>query len=117
LVRQTPVVGHFDLDQTGRESAGLFLGLAELDQDLVTRPEEIGPARAQMREERLLVREQEVMAALERIDPGTTHVDPEQVSEGGALEPVPVQPPLRARREQPVDHEIRKFWVSFNLPG
>src|SRR6187455_3445853 len=66
---------------------------------------QILPAPAQMREQRLLVGEDLVQAAVEPILPDQGVIGPEQVRHRALLEPLPVQPPLAARIDQPVANQ------------
>src|SRR4051812_32347001 len=63
---------------------------------------QILPAPAQMREQRFLVGQQLVEAAVERVLRDQRVVGPEQVGHRAVLEPLPVQSPLAARIDQPV---------------
>jgi hypothetical protein len=84
----------------------LEVGAREVvEQHFVARAEEIAPALAQMGEEFLFVREQQVVTAVEGVVLRGTGVDAEQVGERRSGEPVTVQPPFAAGREEPVDHE------------
>lgn len=76
-----------------------------VEEHLVTRVEEVRPAFAQMDKDRVLVLEQAVVPAIERIILGDTPVHAEQIGQRGGVEPVAVQAPLRAGRDEPVKHE------------
>jgi hypothetical protein len=68
-------------------------------------PEQILPALPKMTEQRRLVRQQLVQAAVERVLADQRIVRTEQIPHGARLEPLPVQPPLAARIEQPIAHQ------------
>ena len=55
-----------------------------------------------MREQRLFVRQQQVMAGVELVRLGQAEVGPEQIGHGTVAEPLAMQPPLAARRDQPI---------------
>jgi hypothetical protein len=67
--------------------------------------EQIPPACHQVLEHRLLVREQPVMAAVKLVDVRQRRIRTQQVRQGAALVPGPVQPPFGPGRDQPVGHQ------------
>ena len=73
--------------------------------------EQVLPALAQVAEQRVLVRQQTVVAGVELVDLGQCGVAAEQVGERGTVEPLPIQLPLAAGGKQAVgrqheQHEI-----------
>jgi hypothetical protein len=76
-----------------------------IEQHLEGCPKQIGPALAQMREQRLFVRQQPVQAAVERILLGQAFVGAEQVRHRTLFEPLPVQAPFAAGVDQPIAHQ------------
>ena len=90
-----PRLGHVAIEAGARQVA---------EADLVTRVEEVRPAFAQMDKERVLVLEQTVAPAIERIIMIDTPVDAELIGQRGGVEPVAVRAPLRTGRNQPVKH-------------
>lgn len=76
-----------------------------IEEHLEAGVEQVAPALAQMPEELLLVRQQQVEAAIERVILRRPFADPEQIGQRCRREPMPMQPPFAARREQPVDRE------------
>ena len=67
--------------------------------------EQIAPARHQMREQIRFVRQQKIMTGVKLVRLGQTEIRTEQIGHGAAAEPVTVQFPLAARRDQPVRHQ------------
>ena len=76
-----------------------------VEQHLELRAEQVAPAGAQMGEERVLVFEQSIQAAIERVVLGEAFVGTEQVGTGGGGKPVPVQPPFAPGRKQAIERE------------
>ena len=76
-----------------------------VEQDIEARVEEILPAPLQVAKERGLVREQALVARVELVDFGQAEIGPEEIGQSAALEPLAVQPPFAARRQQPVNGE------------
>jgi len=76
-----------------------------VEQYLEPRSEQVLPPLAQMREQRLFVRQQLVQAAVERILLHQPIVGSQQVPHRALLEPLPVQPPFAARIDQPIAHQ------------
>jgi hypothetical protein len=64
--------------------------------------EQIAPALRQMREQRLFVGEQEVVAGVELVRLGEAEIRSEEIGHGAAEEPLAMQPPFAARRDEPV---------------
>ena len=64
--------------------------------------EQVAPAGCQVREQVGFVRQQNVMTGVELVPRGQAEIRPKQISHGAAAEPVAVQLPLAARRDQPV---------------
>ena len=67
--------------------------------------EEIAPARGEMIEERRLVGHEFVMARVEAMNLRERKISAEQIGDGRVLKPMPVQPPLAPRIDEPVKHE------------
>ena len=76
-----------------------------VEQHLELRVEEVAPARGEMSKERRLVRHELVMAFVKAMDFRERKVPTEQVRDGRVLKPMPVQPPLAPRIDEPVEHE------------
>jgi hypothetical protein len=74
-------------------------------QHIEIRIEQVAPARHQMREQRVFVLQQEVMAGVQLVWIGQPEVRPQQVGHGAPAEPIAMQLPLAARRDQPVRHQ------------
>jgi hypothetical protein len=76
---------------------GLEIGAGEVvQQHFEPRPEQVLPTLAQMREQRLLVGQQLVQAAIERSLLRQPIIRSEQIRHRALLEPLPVQAPLAA---------------------
>ena len=58
-----------------------------------------------MREQCVFVPQQKVVAGVELVRLGQSEVRPQQVGHGALAEPVAVQLPLAARRDQPIRHQ------------
>ena len=71
----------------------------------MTRAEEIAPFVAQVIEEFFLERQHLIQRGVKLVDFGQTEILAEQVGQRGALEPVAMQMPLRAGREQALRDE------------
>ena len=85
---------------------GLEVGAGQVvEQHIEGGVEEIAPAPDQMVEDRLLVGEQPVMAAVELVAFRQAGILAQQIGERTAVEPVAMQPPLAARREQAIGHQ------------
>src|ERR1700739_2159027 len=65
----------------------------------------------QMIEQSLLVFEQSVVTAIQLVDFGQPEVFAEQIGHGTALKPFAMQPPLAARRQQPVGRQQQQHPV------
>ena len=76
-----------------------------VEQHIELGAEQILPALAQMAEQSLLVRQQLVQAAIECILRDQRVILAEQIGHRALLEPLPVQPPLAARIDQPIAHQ------------
>ena len=64
--------------------------------------EQIAPALGQVREQSLFVGEQQVVAGIELVSFGEAEVGAEQIGHGAVEEPLAMQPPFAARRDEPV---------------
>ena len=69
---------------------------------LVFRIEEVAPARGEMVEERRFMRHDLVVAFVKAMDLRERKILPEQVRDGRVIKPMPMQPPLAARIDEPV---------------
>jgi ABC transporter family protein len=67
--------------------------------------EKVPPSIHQMIKHRPLVLEQPVVTPIERVNIAERRIRTEQICQGAALIPLPMEPPLAARREQSVGHE------------
>ena len=82
---------------------GFEIGAGQVvEQDVEAGVEEIAPAIDEMGEQRLLVGEQKVMAGVELVGLGEAEVTAEQIGERALAEPLAMQEPLAAGRDQPV---------------
>jgi hypothetical protein len=61
-----------------------------------------------MREHRLFMFQQPVVAAIELVALGQPGILAQQIGQRGALEPLAVQPLFAARRQQPVGHQNKQ---------
>src|SRR5260370_2618309 len=69
-----------------------------------------------MSEEGLLVFEPPVVTAIQLVDFGQPEVFAEQIGHGTALKPFAMQPPLAARRQQPVGRQQQQHPVPPRAP-
>jgi hypothetical protein len=91
---------------------GLEIGAGQIvEQQIETGVEQVAPAARQMIEQRLFVRQQMIVAAIELVDLGQAEVSAEKIGERGPFEPFPVQPPLAARRQQPIGDQHEQFLI------
>ncbi len=51
------------------------------------------------------------MTLIELVDLGHTRIGAQQIGQGALIEPLPMQPPFAARREQPIDHQYQQHLV------
>ena len=80
--------------------------------------EEIAPAPRQMREQRVLVREQQVVADIELVRLGQAEIRSQQIGHGALAEPLAIQPPLAAGFDQPVgDQDVQDLVPARSLPA
>jgi hypothetical protein len=85
---------------------GLEISAGQIvEQHFVVCAEEITPLVAQMSEEFFLERQHLIQRGVKLVDFGQAEILAEQVGQRGALEPVAMQLPLRAGREQPLGDE------------
>ena len=94
---------------------GLEVGAREVIQaHLEGDVEEVAPAPRQMREQRLFVREQAVMAAVQHVRIGERLICAEQIAQRRAPVLLSVQPPLAARCDQSIgaEHEQHQIPAS-----
>jgi hypothetical protein len=73
--------------------------------------EQVAPALRQMREQRLLVGQQKVMAGIQLVRLRQSKIRPQQVAHSAVAEPFAVQLPLAARRDQAIGHQDLKNLV------
>jgi hypothetical protein len=85
----------------GRITLEIGAGQVE-EQDVERNVEQVAPTPDQMVEQRLLVFEQPIVTAVEFMDLRQSDILAQQVGHGAALEPLAMQAPLAARRQQPV---------------
>jgi hypothetical protein len=79
-----------------------------IEQHVVADIEQIAPPRRQVIEDRLLVDQQPVMAAIELVDLGQPHILAQEVGERAAKEPLTVQAPFAARRQQAIGDQHKQ---------
>src|ERR1700745_4110712 len=82
-----------------------------IEQHIEADVEQVAPAPDQMIEQSLLVFEQSVVTAIQLVDFGQPEVFAEQIGHGTALKPFAMQPPLAARRQQPVGRQQQQHPV------
>jgi hypothetical protein len=76
-----------------------------IQQDLEARTEQAFPARLEKAEERALVRDQLVQAAVQGVRLRHAQVFVQQVTDGGVGIPLSMQTPFTARIDQAIDHQ------------
>src|SRR6476646_1187036 len=79
-----------------------------VEQRVVADVEQIAPPSHQMIEDRLLVRQQSVMTAIQLVDLGAPGILAKQIGQGAALKPLTVQPPFAARRQQAIGNQYEQ---------
>jgi hypothetical protein len=82
-----------------------------VEQDIEVDVEQVAPTPDQMVEQRLLVFEQPIVTAVELVDLRQSDILTQQVGHGAALEPLAMQVPLAARREQSVGRQQQQHLV------
>jgi hypothetical protein len=96
----------------GKRRIGLEIGAGQIvEQHIEANVEQVAPAPDQMIEQGLLVFEQPVVTAIQLVDFGQPEVFAEQIGHGTALKPFAMQPPLAARRQQPVGRQQQQHPV------
>ena len=95
-----PAVAEPALAVDGRVALKIGTGQV-IQQDIEAGIEQRGPPRAQKREERAFVHHQLVQAAVQRVA-GNDPIGPQQVAQRALGIPVPVQPPVAPRIDEPV---------------
>jgi hypothetical protein len=84
-------------------SVHLEIGAGQVVEQHVERGvEQIAPALGQMREQSLFVSEQQIMAGIEFVRFRKPEVGAEEIGHGAVEEPLAMQPPFAARRDEPV---------------
>jgi hypothetical protein len=104
------------LAQVFRSAWGVALEIGAgqvVEQDVETRAEQFAPTPLEELEQRVLVFDQPIQTAVQRVLLGQREVRIEQVGHRAAVIPLAVQPPLRARVHQPVHHQ----GLEHLLPG
>jgi hypothetical protein len=76
-----------------------------VEQHVERNVEHVAPAFGQMREQRPFVSEQQVVTGVELVSVGQTQVAPQQVAHRTVEEPLAMQSPLAARRDQPIGRQ------------
>ncbi len=76
-----------------------------VEEHFVLRLEEVAPAGGKVIKERRLVGYEFVVAFVEAMNFRERKIRAEQIGDGRVIEPMPVQPPLRTRINEPVEHE------------
>ena len=82
-----------------------------VEQHVVADVEQVAPASCQMVEDRLLVRQQPIMTAIQLVDLGEPRILAQQIGQGAALKPLTVQPPLAARRQQAIGDQYEQHLI------
>ena len=87
-------------------SVDLEVGAGQIiEQHIEVGIEQIAPASDQMREQRFLMLQQQIVAGIELVFLSQTKVRHEQIGHRAVAEPFTVQPPLAPRRDQPIGCE------------
>src|SRR6266404_6426729 len=88
---------------------GLEVGAGQIvEQYLEGDVEQIAPAIGQVAEQRPLVLEQSIMAAVEHVRGSEGVVGAEQIRQRRCAVPLPMQPPLTARRNQSISAQDKE---------
>ena len=82
-----------------------------IEQHIVADVEQIAPPSHQMIEDRLLVGQQSVMTAIQLVDLGQPGILAQQIGQGAALKPLPMQPPLAARCQQAIGDQYEQHLI------
>lgn len=99
-VAEAARVGGIDRRITFKVGAGQIV-----EEHLELRLEEGAPARGEVIKERRLVHHELVMAFVEAMDLRQRKISAKQVRDGRVIKPMPAQPPLAPRIDEPVKHE------------
>jgi hypothetical protein len=95
-----------ELAQARRRWIALEIGAGQVvEQNIEADGEEAVPTLLQHLEERTLVDQQLVQAAVELVDLDHAEVLAQEIAHGTVFEPLAMQPPLAARIEQPVEDQ------------
>ena len=90
----------------------LEIGAGQIvEQHVVADVEQVAPAPHQVIEDRLLVRQQPVVTAIQLVDLGQPGILAQQIGQGAALKPLTMQPPLAARRQQAVGDQHEQHLI------
>jgi hypothetical protein len=96
----------------GERRLGLEIRAGQIvEQQIEARGEQVAPPLREVFEQRLLVLQKPVVTAVELVDLGEPEIAAQKIGQRGPFEPLPMQPPLAARRQQPVGDQHEKFLV------
>ena len=91
---------------------GLEIGARQIvEQHVVADVEQIAPPSHQVIEDRLLVRQQPVVTAIQLVDLGQPGILAQQIGQRAALKPLAVQPPFAARRQQAIGDQHEQHLI------
>jgi hypothetical protein len=91
---------------------GLKVGAGQIvQQHLEAHVEQVPPALGEMTEQGTLVLEQPVVATVEHMRGGEAIIRAKQIGERRAPVPLPMQPPLTARRNEPIGREHKQHQI------
>ena len=76
-----------------------------IEQHIEAGVEQVAPASDQVREQRVLVLEESVMAGVQFMRLGQAKIGAQEIGHGTVAEPVAMQLPLTARCDQPIGHQ------------
>ena len=92
--------------------------LVSVEQHVEIGVEKIAPSPRQMREQRVLVGEQQVVAGIELVRLSQAEIRSQQIGHGAPAEPLAMQPPLAAGFDQPVgDQDVQDLVPARSLPA
>lgn len=96
----------------GEWRVGFEVGAGQVvEQHVEAGIEQVTPALLQMPEQRILMGQQAIMAGVELVDLRQIGARAQQIGERGAVEPLPVEPPLAARQDEPVCRQHKQHLV------
>lgn len=82
-----------------------------VQQDIERSVEQVAPAANQVIKQRLLVFQQSVMTGVEPVNVHYRAIHAQQICQRATIKPLPVQPPLAARRNPPVRHQHQQHLI------